>query len=176
MNLQKLIGFHVRSQLRPRLVQRIFIGKVKETEMEEMNGGRPFGTEETTIPFHWNTVARYWFHGNERIHSGLLFSLPSLKPEATCGNNGGLSFSNGRLVGVSSGKFLKSKLFSATICFLAYVCFPGHEHGAERTRPAALTDVLRRSPKAVTSQSAALIGLVARHGLAERREGATKES
>jgi len=41
------------------LVQRIFIGKVKETEMEEMNGGRPFGTEETTIPFLWNTVARY---------------------------------------------------------------------------------------------------------------------
>ena len=37
--------------LRPRLVQRIFTEKVKETETEERNGRRSFGTDETTTPF-----------------------------------------------------------------------------------------------------------------------------
>ena len=75
--------------LRPRLVQRIFTEKVKETETEERNERRSFGTEETTTPFLWNTVARCWFHRKERIHFDSLFSLPSRMPEATCGNNRG---------------------------------------------------------------------------------------
>ena len=45
------------TSLRPRLVQRIFMEKVKETETEERNERRSFGTEETTTAFLWNTVS-----------------------------------------------------------------------------------------------------------------------